>query len=120
MQPEIPLLPVVSSMKRLVRYSLGSVALGSLIVSFVESVRFILESIRRKMKVFGTTPDSWYGKAAFYSSQGILRCIEWTVKSVNRNAYIMVILEDVVGSRIMAVWLCLLSFEFITDGFLTV
>lgn len=88
--PEIPLLPVVSSMKRLVRYSLGSVALGSLIVSFVESVRFILESIRRKMKVFGTTPDSWYGKAAFYSSQGILRCIEWTVKSVNRNAYIMI------------------------------
>lgn len=120
MQPEIPLLPVVSSMKRLVRYSLGSVALGSLIVSFVESVRFILESIRRKMKVFGTTPDSWYGKAAFYSSQGILRCIEWTVKSVNRNAYIMVILEDVVGSRIMVIWLCLLSFEFVTDGFLTV
>ncbi|KAE8703247.1 Detected protein of confused Function [Hibiscus syriacus] len=49
-------------MKRLVRYSLGSVALGSLIVSFVESIRFILESFRRKLKVAGTTPDSWLGK----------------------------------------------------------
>ncbi|KAJ4726287.1 choline transporter-like protein 2 [Melia azedarach] len=88
--PEIPLLPVVSSMKRFVRYSLGSVALGSLIVSFVESIRFILESIRRKMKVAGTTSDTWYGKATFHSSQGCLRCIEWTIKSVNRNAYIMI------------------------------
>ncbi|XP_031284136.1 choline transporter protein 1 isoform X2 [Pistacia vera] len=88
--PEIPFLPVFSSMKRLLRYSLGSVALGSLIVSFVESIRFILESIRRKMKIGGTTPDSWYGKAAFYSSRGCLRGIEWTIKSVNRNAYIMI------------------------------
>lgn len=91
MQPEIPFLPVFSSMKRLMRYSLGSVALGSLIVSFVESIRFMLESIRRRLKVSSTTtPDSWIGKAAFHSSRCCLRCIEWTIKSVNRNAYIMV------------------------------
>ncbi|XP_040985730.1 choline transporter protein 1 [Juglans microcarpa x Juglans regia] len=89
--PEIPFLPVFSSMKRLMRYSLGSVALGSLIVSFVESIRFMLESIRRRLKVSSTTtPDSWIGKAAFHSSRCCLRCIEWTIKSVNRNAYIMV------------------------------
>lgn len=110
MQPEIPLLPVVSSMKRFVRYSLGSVALGSLIVSFVESIRFILESIRRKMKVAGTTSDTWYGKATFHSSQGCLRCIEWTIKSVNRNAYIMVMLGNLIASNFVftvVVWLCL-------------
>lgn len=90
MQPEIPFLPVFSSMKRLMRYSLGSVALGSLTVSFVESIRFMLESIRRRLKVSSTTPDSWIGKAAFHSSRCCLRCIEWTIKSVNRNAYIMV------------------------------
>lgn len=86
----MPFLPVFSSMKRLIRYSLGSVALGSLIVSFVESIRFMLESFRRKLKYTGSTPDAWIGKAAFHSSRFSLKCIEWTIKSVNRNAYIMV------------------------------
>lgn len=93
LQPEIPFLPVFASMKRLMRYSLGSMALGSLFVSFVESIRFILESIRRKLKVAGTTPDSWFGKMGYHTSQGCWRCVEWTIKSVNRNAYIMVIFQ---------------------------
>ncbi|OAY54915.1 choline transporter protein 1 [Manihot esculenta] len=88
--PEIPFLPVFSSMKRLMRYSLGSVALGSLIVSFVESIRFMLESIRRKLKVAGTEPDGCMGKTVHHTSQFCLRCVEWTIKSVNRNAYIMI------------------------------
>lgn len=90
MQPEIPFLPVFASMKRLARYNLGSVALGSLIVSFVESVRFILEAIRRRTKVSGTTPDHWFWRMAHYTSRGCLKSVEWTIKSVNRNAYIMV------------------------------
>lgn len=96
MQPEIPFLPVFSSMKRLIRYSLGSIALGSLILSFVESIRFMLESIRRKLKVSGTTPDNWFGKVAFHISRFCLRCADWTIRSVNRNAYIMVILEIII------------------------
>ncbi|CAN0912119.1 Choline transporter protein 1 [Linum grandiflorum] len=88
--PEIPFLPVFGSMKRLMRYSLGSVALGSLAVSFVESIRFILESIRRKLKVANTMPDSWFGKVMHHSSKYCLKSIEWTLKSVNRNAYIMI------------------------------
>ncbi|XP_039040445.1 choline transporter protein 1-like [Hibiscus syriacus] len=87
--PEIPFLPVFASMKRLIRYSLGSVALGSLVVSFVESIRFILESIRRKLKV-SRTSDGWFGRMGNHTSRGCLRCIEWTIKSVNRNAYIMI------------------------------
>lgn len=98
MQPEIPFLPVFSSMKRLIRYSLGSVALGSLILSFVESIRFMLESIRRKLKVSSTTPDNWFGKMVFHTSSFCLRCIECTIKSVNRNAYIMVIIWKLVSS----------------------
>ncbi|CAI0438968.1 unnamed protein product [Linum tenue] len=88
--PEIPFLPVFGSMRRLMRYSLGSVALGSLVVSFVESIRFLLESIRRKLKIANTTPDSWIGKALHHTSGFCLSCIEWTLKSVNRNAYIMI------------------------------
>lgn len=98
MQPEIPFLPVFSSMKRLIRYNLGSVALGSLILSFVESIRFMLESVRRKLKVVGTTPDNWFGRMAFHISRFCLRCVDWTIRSVNRNAYIMVILEIILSS----------------------
>ncbi|EXB76294.1 hypothetical protein L484_025652 [Morus notabilis] len=88
--PEIPFLPVFSSMKRLIRYNLGSIALGSLILSFVESIRFMLESVRRKLKVAGTAPDNWFGRMAFHISRFCLRCVDWTIRSVNRNAYIMI------------------------------
>ncbi|KAL2331346.1 hypothetical protein Fmac_018927 [Flemingia macrophylla] len=73
-------------------YNLGSVALGSLTVSFVESIRFLVESIRRKLKVSSHVPDSWIAKAVYQSSQYFQRCLEWTIKSVNRNAYIMIAL----------------------------
>ncbi|KOM49600.1 hypothetical protein LR48_Vigan08g042700 [Vigna angularis] len=90
MQPEIPFLSVLSSMTRLMRYNLGSVALGSLIVSFVESIRFLLEAIRRKLKGSSDGCNSCIGKAAYRTSQCFLKCIEWTIKSVNRNAYILI------------------------------
>lgn len=90
MQEEIPFLPVFSSMRRLLRYSLGSVALGSLVVFPVESVRFILESLRRRLKFADTTYSTQLGRVTSASSQCCLGCIDWTIKSVNRNAYIMV------------------------------
>ncbi|KAI4321877.1 hypothetical protein MLD38_035207 [Melastoma candidum] len=89
-QPKVPFLPVFSSMNRLIRYSLGSVALGSILVSLVESFRFMLESFRRKLKVTGSSTDAWIGKAAFHSSRFSLKFIEWTIRSINRNAYIMI------------------------------
>lgn len=87
---EIPFLPVFGSMKRLIRYSLGSVAIGSLIVSFVESIRFMLEALRRKLKVSNSMPESQFGRAIHHTRQFCLRCISWIIKSVNRNAYIMI------------------------------
>ncbi|KAJ8567866.1 hypothetical protein K7X08_020588 [Anisodus acutangulus] len=88
--PEISLLPVVSSMKRLARYSIGSAALGSLIVSFIESIRFILEALRRKLKGANSAPESWFGRMVYNTSQCCVRCIGWTIKSVNHNAYILI------------------------------
>ncbi|XP_057513690.1 choline transporter protein 1-like isoform X1 [Actinidia eriantha] len=87
---DIPFLPVFSSMKRLMRYSLGSVAIGSLIVSLIESSQCVLKSIRRKLKMSSSRSENWFGNAASISSQCSLSCIEWTIKSVNRNAYIMI------------------------------
>ncbi|KAL3849375.1 hypothetical protein ACJIZ3_011257 [Penstemon smallii] len=85
---EIQILPVFSSMKRLVQYSLGSIALGSLIVSFFESIRYILEAICRKTKQVTSYGHggSWAGKTVMYC----VRCIGWIIRCVNRNAYIMI------------------------------
>nr|GME02720.1 choline transporter-like protein 2 [Ipomoea batatas] len=88
--PESPFVSVFSSTKQLIRYSIGSVALGSLIVSLVESIRFILEALRRKLKASSSTSENWAGRMVFYTSQGCLKCISWIVKSVNRNAYVMI------------------------------
>lgn len=87
---EILFLPVFSSAKRLLRYSLGSVALGSLIVPFTESIRVVLKSIHRKLKFSDARPENRFGQVAYSSSQCALTCIEWTIRSVNRNAYIMI------------------------------
>ncbi|KAF0899544.1 hypothetical protein E2562_020751 [Oryza meyeriana var. granulata] len=87
---DIPFRTVISSVKRMLRYSLGSVALGSLIVSIVEWVRFILESVRRRLKLVDSARESCFGKTISSSSQCCLGCVDWTIRSVNRNAYIMI------------------------------
>ncbi|KAJ4773718.1 Choline transporter-like protein 2 [Rhynchospora pubera] len=88
--PEIPFLPVFASLRRLARYSLGSVALGSLVVSVVEWIRFILDSLRRRLKYVDTTSENFMGRTVSSSSQCCLGCIDWTLRSINRNAYIMI------------------------------
>ncbi|KAM3391460.1 hypothetical protein ACQJBY_012883 [Aegilops geniculata] len=87
---DIPFFSVVSSLKRLMRYNLGSAAIGSLVVSGVEWVRFILECLRRKLKLAGSAGESCFGKVSSSSSQCCRGCIDWTLMSVNRNAYIMI------------------------------
>ncbi|KAF7109450.1 hypothetical protein CFC21_109714 [Triticum aestivum] len=87
---DIPFHTVVSSLKRLLRYSLGSVALGSLVVSSVEWVRCILKALRRRLKGVDSTGESRLGKTVSSSSHCCLGCIDWTIKSVNRNAYIVI------------------------------
>ncbi|MBA0771073.1 hypothetical protein Gotri_019598, partial [Gossypium trilobum] len=83
--PEIPFLPVFASMKRLIRYNLGSVALGSLVVSFVESIRFILESIRRKLKVAGVTSDGWFGKIIAITGKSFFKASEIATELIMNN-----------------------------------
>ncbi|XP_047080663.1 choline transporter protein 1-like [Lolium rigidum] len=90
MQHDITFHTVVSSLKRLLRYSLGSVALGSLIVSTVEWVQSILKSLRRRLKTVDSAGGSSFQKTVSSSSNCCLGCIDWTIKSVNRNAYIVI------------------------------
>lgn len=93
MQQEISFLPILSSVKRLVRYNIGSVAIGSLIVSFVESSSRILKPLRRKLMVVDVRTHDRVGKALSVSSHYALVCVEWIIRSVNHNAYIMVFIR---------------------------
>lgn len=87
---EMPFMPVVSSVKRLTRFSLGSMALGSLVVAIIESVRFFLEALRRQLKVVEATPAACCIRMIWCCTQCCLGCVEWTIKFINRNAYIMI------------------------------
>ncbi|KAG0474633.1 hypothetical protein HPP92_014319 [Vanilla planifolia] len=71
-------------------YNLGSVALGSLVLPFVEFIRIILESLRRKLKISNAVPVSQVEEVTLYSSKCVLGCVNWTLRSVNRSAYIMI------------------------------
>jgi choline transporter-like protein 2/4/5 len=84
--------PVLSSAKRVVRYSLGSMALGSLLVAIIEMIRFILEFIRKRLKLLESAPGGCCLSILFCCAQCCLGCIEWTIKFINRNAYIVVFL----------------------------
>jgi len=83
----MPALPVCKSMGNALK-SLGSIALGSLIVAIIQFIRFILEFIDRRTKsVQDINP-------IFKFIMCCLKCCTWymekIMKSINRNAYIMV------------------------------
>lgn len=82
--------PVLSSGLRVLRYSLGSMALGSLVVAIIETIRFILDGIRNKLKALEAAPGGCTISMLWCCTQCCLGCIEWTVKFINRNAYIVI------------------------------
>ncbi|XP_073392196.1 choline transporter protein 1 isoform X2 [Physcomitrium patens] len=83
-------LPVLSSAKRVFRYSLGSMALGSLLVAIIEMIRFLLEMLRKKLKALEAAPGGCFITICCCCVQCCLGCIEWTIKFINRNAYIVI------------------------------
>ncbi|CAM6015869.1 unnamed protein product [Sphagnum balticum] len=82
--------PVLSSAKRVVQYSLGSMALGSLLVVIIEMICFIIEFIRKRLKLLELAPGGCCLSLLFFCAQCCLGCIEWIVKFINQNAYIVI------------------------------
>jgi choline transporter-like protein 2/4/5 len=83
---EIPAFPVLSSFYRVVRYHLGSMAFGSLIIAIVKFIRAMLAWLQRRLK-----------GAQFAPLVLFLKCLsccfavyERFLKFLNKNAYIMV------------------------------
>jgi len=83
---EVPGSPVAQSLYRVVRYHLGSLMFGSLILAFVQFIRFLLMQLERRVKGKEATIVKWLLRIV----QCLLACFEKFIKFLNKNAYIMI------------------------------
>eukprot|EP00002_Diphylleia_rotans_P025469 TRINITY_DN5038_c0_g1_i3.p1 TRINITY_DN5038_c0_g1~~TRINITY_DN5038_c0_g1_i3.p1 ORF type:complete len:565 (+),score=95.56 TRINITY_DN5038_c0_g1_i3:86-1780(+) len=81
-----PLAPVISSFYRVLRYHLGSMIFGALIIAIVQFIRAILAYIQKQME----GKDNLVVKVAFCLLNCCFACVERFLKFINKNAYIMI------------------------------
>lgn len=86
---DVPRLPLLSSIGRTLRYHMGSLAFGSLLIAIIQMIRAALEYVEYKLKHAGQDP----GKAVKFLLKCLkccFWCLEKCMKFLNRNAYIMI------------------------------
>lgn len=83
---DIPTMPVLSSFYRAIRYHLGSLAFGSLIIAIIKMIRVALEYIDHKLK----NSENPVAKFMIKCMKCCFWCLEKFLKFLNRNAYIMI------------------------------
>ncbi|KAM9838232.1 choline transporter-like protein 4 [Aulostomus maculatus] len=83
---DIPMFPVCGSFTRTLRYHVGSLAFGSLILTLVQIVRIILEYIDHKTRA----AQNPVARFILCCMKCCLWCLEKFIKFLNRNAYIMI------------------------------
>ncbi|KAA0198710.1 hypothetical protein HAZT_HAZT002278 [Hyalella azteca] len=77
---DLPLLPVTYSLGRTLRYHIGTLAFGSLIIAIVRMIRLIFEYIDKKVR---EKTDSWLVKCLMCCCRCCLYCLEKFLKFVN-------------------------------------
>ncbi|XP_032868048.1 choline transporter-like protein 2 isoform X3 [Amblyraja radiata] len=83
---DMPTFPVMSSMGRALRYHVGSLAFGSLILAIVQTIRVLLEYIDQKVRA----AQNKVAKFILSCMKCCFWCLEKFLKFLNRNAYIMI------------------------------
>ncbi|XP_054761990.2 choline transporter-like protein 4 [Lytechinus pictus] len=81
---DIPSIPLVYSFWRAIRYHLGSMALGALIITIVQLIRALLELIEDKTK----DASNVVTKFIFCCCKCGFWCLEKFLRFINKNAYI--------------------------------
>nr|CAD7394408.1 unnamed protein product [Timema cristinae] len=76
--------PILKSFKNLVRYHLGTVAMGSLLIALVQMVRVVLTFVQNRLKGY----DNSVTRCMFKCCQCCLYLLEKFLKFFTRNAYI--------------------------------
>lgn len=77
-------LPMMRSTGLLVRYHLGTVAFGSMVIGLVRLIRSILSFVQNRLKRF----DNDCVRGVIWCCQCCLWCFECALKFLTRNAYI--------------------------------
>ncbi|KAJ8334976.1 hypothetical protein SKAU_G00406150 [Synaphobranchus kaupii] len=83
---DIPMFPVTQSFMRCLRYHVGSLAFGALILTIVQFIRIVLEYLDHKFRAAQNGCTRFIMcclKCCFW-------CLEKFIKFLNRNAYIMI------------------------------
>ncbi|XP_034016128.1 choline transporter-like protein 4 [Thalassophryne amazonica] len=83
---DIPTFPVSASFLRSLRYHIGSLAFGALILTLVQIVRIILEYIDHKTRL----AQNACARFLLCCLKCCFWCLEKFIKFLNRNAYIMI------------------------------
>ncbi|XP_052747500.1 choline transporter-like 2 isoform X2 [Bicyclus anynana] len=82
---DLPFFTLTSGIYRTLRYHLGTVAFGALIIAIVRVIRVILEYIDHKVKKF----DNPFTRCILCCCKCFFWCLESFLKFINKNAYIM-------------------------------
>uniref|UniRef100_A0A7N8WV02 Choline transporter-like protein n=1 Tax=Mastacembelus armatus TaxID=205130 RepID=A0A7N8WV02_9TELE len=83
---DIPMFPVCGGFMRALRYHVGSLAFGALILTLVQIARMILEYIDHKTR----SAQNAVARFILCCMKCCLWCLEKFIKFLNRNAYIMI------------------------------
>lgn len=83
---DIPAFPLTASVWRAIRYHLGSLAFGSLIIAIIKMIRVALEYLDYKLK----DSENPVAKFLLKCLKCFFWCLEKFMKFLNRNAYILI------------------------------
>ncbi|XP_074655894.1 choline transporter-like protein 2 isoform X3 [Tubulanus polymorphus] len=83
---DIPAFPLSASFWRCIRYHLGSIAFGSLIIAIIQLIRAMLEYLDHKLKGSENPVAKFFLKCL----KCFFWCLEKFMKFLNKNAYILI------------------------------
>ncbi|KAI1902394.1 hypothetical protein AGOR_G00044310 [Albula goreensis] len=83
---DIPLFPLTQSFIRSLRYHVGSLAFGALILTLVQFIRIVLEYMDHKFRA----AQNGCARFVMCCLKCCFWCLEKFIKFLNRNAYIMI------------------------------
>ncbi|KAL4219650.1 hypothetical protein ACF0H5_022222 [Mactra antiquata] len=83
---DIPAFPLTASLYRSIRYHLGSLAFGSLLIAIVQIIRVFLEYLDHKLKDSGNAVARFILKCL----KCCMWCLEKFLRFLNKNAYILI------------------------------
>ncbi|KAL2079890.1 hypothetical protein ACEWY4_023683 [Coilia grayii] len=83
---DIPMFPLAQSFMRTLRYHVGSLAFGALILTIVQVIRIILEYLDHKFR----SAQNGFTRFIMCCLKCCFWCLEKFIKFLNRNAYIMI------------------------------